>query len=614
MMFFTASVVLLSCSQQATQAPVVSDPVQPPPATAAPNIILPSLGDFQDTIILSIEENGYSHLFAYIPGKLQLTRLTEGDWNDITPSVSPDGKLLAFASNRNGHYDIYTLDLTTAEVKQITDTLEYDASPTWSPDLAWIAYETYKNDNLEIAIHSLTDPTKADVMLTEDPAADYSPVWAPNGRQILFISSRSGDADVWLANLDVTDETRFKDLSNTPDAQESHPTISSNGKEVAWATLYQSIGYDGIYVKDLTDLARPPRWIGDGSWASWNAQGDQIAAVVNEPNRQYLTAYTLDGKLLLSPDPLPGFVRGILWPHITLPNPLPRDFQQAMIYTPQPQWAPAVTPQADVPNQRWYVVDLPDVQAPYPQLHDLVDESFAALRQRIIKESGWDALASLENAYVPLSISLDPGYDQDWLYTGRAFAINPVLTNAGWMAVVREDIGSQTFWRLYIRTLQQDGSQGEPFHDSPWDLNARYNLDPRIYEQGGKYSPVPAGYWVDITALAADYNWERQPALPNWRTYYRGTRFTEFALTSGLDWYSAMLELYPADMLITPTAVLPPTATPSKTPVPTSTRVPTRTPGPSPTPTNTFTPRPPTATFTATLPPPPTSTPPTVIP
>jgi TolB protein len=153
--------------------------------------------------------------------------------------------------------------------------------------------------------------------------------------------------------------------------------------------------------------------------------------------------------------------------------------------------------------------------------------------------------------------------------------------------------------------------------DTPWDLSARYNLDPKDYEQGGAYSEVPAGYWVDVTALALQYGWERVPALPNWRTFYRGARFTEFALTGGLDWYSAMLQLYPPDVLVTPTKLLPPTLTatrtytPTLTPVPTRTRRPTLTPGPSPTATNTPTPsRTPLPTNT----PLPSPTPPTVIP
>ena len=87
------------------------------------------------------------------------------------------------------------------------------------------------------------------------------------------------------------------------------------------------------------------------------------------------------------------------------------------------------------------------------------------------------------------------------------------MTNAGWMVAVREDFGAQTYWRLYLRAQLQDGSLGEPLRDTPWDLSARYNLDPKVYEQGGKYSDVPPGYWVDVTALAIQYGWERVPAL-----------------------------------------------------------------------------------------------------
>jgi TolB protein len=307
----------------------------------------------------------------------------------------------------------------------------------------------------------------------------------------------------------------------------------------------------------------------------------------------------------LLPTPLPGHVRGLLWPQPELTKTLPAPLRAAAVETALPYEGAAVTPEEGVPGKRWYLVSLDEVEAPFPQLHALADQSFTALRKRVIAETGWDALASLENAYIPLTTALDPGLDHDWLYTGRAFAINSLMVNAGWMAVTREDVGAQTYWRLYLRAKDQDGSKGRPLETPPWDLNARYALDPTKYEAGGDYVPVPGGYWVDFTSLAAAYGWQRLPALTNWRNYYSGARFSEFVLTGGLDWYSAMLELYPSEALLTPTAVLPPTSTPSRTPVP------TRTPGPSPTASNTPlppTPRPPTST------PLPTSTPPTIIP
>jgi len=601
-----AASVLLGCSQKTVETSTPFSATETQTSTPSP---IP-LTDQKDVMILSIEENGLAHLFAYIPGKLSLTRLTFGNWSDITPSMSPDGKHIAFASNRNGFWDIYTLELPSGKITQMTNTPEYDSSPTFSPDLAWIAYDSYQNGNLEIMIQSLTNPDQKPLNLTDNDAADYSPAWAPNGRQIAFVSNRDGNPDIWLADLNKT-ENRLTNLSNSPQAVEDHPVWNKDGSRLAWASNSQGQNYSGIYIWDAFHPDHSATWVGNGDWPAWNTQGDEIVAAVNAPNQQLLTAYTLQGQPLLLPTPLPGHLRGLLWPNISLPNPLPQVYQQAAEQTPESLWSPIVTPVAGVPNQRWYVVPLDKVQAPYPELHDLVNESFIALRARVIKEAGWDALASLENAYVPLTTSLDPGLGDDWLYTGRAFAINSLMVNAGWMAVVREDIGPQTYWRLYLRAQNQDGSQGEPIHASAWDLNARYELNPKTYEAGGQYAPAPSGYWIDFTSLAQAYSWERLPALPNWHNFYAGARFTEFALTGGLDWYSAMLELYPADALLTATPVLPPTVTPTRTPIPSSTPGPTRTPRatltPSltPLPTNTATPS---ATSSS------TSTPPTIIP
>ena len=305
--------------------------------------------------------------------------------------------------------------------------------------------------------------------------------------------------------------------------QESHPVWNSDGTQLAWASAaLENVDNSGIYVWDSTQPNLPAKWVGDGDWPAWNAHGNEIVAGVTGANRELLAAYTTQGDPLLLPAPLPGTFRGIIWPDIALPNPLPQVYQQAAVQTPPALWESNVTTNAGVPSQRLYVVPLPNVQAPYPQLQVLVDDSFNALRQRVVTDAGWDALASLENAFVPLTIALDPGLGDDWLYTGRAFALNSLMIDAGWMAVVREDIGSQTYWRLYVRAQKQDGSEGEPIQNPPWDLNARYELDPVTYEAGGKYAAVPAGYWIDFTALAQAYGWERLPALPNWRNYYAG--------------------------------------------------------------------------------------------
>lgn len=589
------AIILASCAGTLTPSTeTLSVPTMLASETVTPN----PLAQAQDIVLLSLEENGYAQLFFYIPQQLPLTRLTSGEWDDTSPALSPDGTQVAFASNRDGFWDLYILKLDSGVITRVTDSPAYESAPSWSPDNQWLACEIYQNDNLEIAIISLTNGKQEPILVTEEPSADHSPAWAPDGRHIAFVSNRGGDSDIWLADLDRTGAERYANLSRTPASAESHPVWTRDGSKLAWAATAQNIGFSGVYIWDAVQPERPASWIGDGDWPAWNTAGDRLVAVIHGPNQEYLTSYTPEGNLLLQPVPLPGVVRGLLWPNFILPDPLPDSFAISSHQTPLPEWSVAVTQVVEGPSQRYTINTLNDVQAPYPQLHDLADESFVALRQRVSEEAGWDVLASLSNAFVPLTTSLDPGLGEDWLYTGRAIALNPLMSNAGWMVAVRQDYGTQTYWRLYVRTLRQDGAQGEPLHEPPWDLSARYELDPFAYEQGGKYSPVSAGYWLDFTALARQYGWERLPSLPNWRTYYSGARFTEFALTGGLDWYSAMLEIYPSDVLVTPTRVSPPSATPTNTPVPTRTPIPTRTPRPTSTATPTRTSSP-----TPTLPP-----------
>jgi hypothetical protein len=254
-----------------------------------------------------------------------------------------------------------------------------------------------------------------------------------------------------------------------------------------------------------------------------------------------------------------------------------------------------------MPAGRFAVVALEGVEAPHPYLHDLADEAFMALKQAAADRAGWDLLAELVNAYVPLTTSLEPGRAGDWLYTGRAVEFSQLPVNAGWMAVVREDLGSETFWRVYLRVRYQDGSAGRPLHDQPWDFSSRYNGDTVAFEQGGRLSAsIPAGYWLDLTTLALDYGWHRIPAHSSWRMAYPSTHFNELVYSEGLGWRDAMQELYPPEALMTPTPLVPPTHTPTRTPRWFQTATPTLTSTPRPT----LTPLPPTQTSA----PPPTST------
>lgn len=547
-------------------------------------------------IILALREGVHTHLFAYQPEKLPLTRLTSGDWEDTAPALSPDGRWVAFSSDRNGYWDVYLLDLPSGEIQQVTESPEYDGAPSWSPDSLWLSYESYLDNNLEIMI-APADASQAPIRLTTDAAADFSPAWSPLGRQIAFVSNRSGENEIWIASLDVPGEDRYTNISQDARTTESHPAWSPDGMHLAWAA--QKGGYHGLFLWRSDQPQNPPLAVGSGDWPLFSPDGGQILALLNDPYRSYLTAYeaTAPG-LALSPLALPGAVGGLSWRDVNLPWPLPEPYRAAIALTPTPLWVAQLAPSTPSPGGRENVVALPaDVDAPHPMLLDEVDEAFVALRDHLGTDLGWDFLGSLENAYLPLTSALDPGLGADWLFTGRAFTVNTLPINAGWMVVVREDYGEDTYWRIYLRTRFQDGSAGAPLHDFPWDFNARFSGDTVAYETGGeRLKAAPSGYWIDFSAYAAAYGWERLPALVMWRSAYPQARFNAFVQTGGLEWRDAMLQLYPPDVLVTPTIVVPPTRTLTPTPRWYQTPTPTLTDTPRPT----YTPVTPSATPSAT--------------
>ncbi len=541
--------------------------------------------DFPDgLVVFSMQENRHANLFLYHPGFLPLTRITNGQWDDIHPALSPDGQQLAFSSNRAGSWDLYSFDLETANLRQITEFPGYKGAPSWSPDGQFIAYEGIVDDNLEIFIIR-SDGSQDPIQLTDDPASDHSPAWSPGGHQIAFVSTRSGESEIWISNLQQADE-RFVNISNRPYSPDHHPTWSDDGTQLAWASVENGLHH---LITWAIGENNPQVIAGGGDWPVFSPDGSTLLSVLDAPNNQYITAYPVGshGLVSLPPAALPGRVLGLDWGEIQLARPLPAKFSAAAAVTPEPLWFPTSQSNVDSPSGRAVLVPLVDVDAPDPRLLDEVNDSFEALRSFTAGELGWDLLASLENAYVSITSPLPPGLTDDWLYTGRAFAVTTSPVQAGWIVLVREDFGTQTYWRMYVRARFQDGSQGLPLKEVPFNLNARYSGDPSVYEQGGKLmDSIPGGYWVDFTDIALRFDWERQPALLNWRAFYQAARFNKFVLSGGLEWRTAMLNMYPVEALISPSPITPvtPSATPSRTPTPTITPTSTTTPTPSPAP------------------------------
>jgi tricorn protease len=141
----------------------------------------------------------------------RVVRLTETRAEETSPSVAPDGKQIAYTRGRG---TLVVAEYEDGRLKDERLLQEGWASPgglAWSADSRWLAYSLSDLDfNTEIYIHA-ADASGEPVNFTKHPKGDFSPVWSRDGTKLGFISSRNnGDGDVWFVWLRVEDWQRTR--------------------------------------------------------------------------------------------------------------------------------------------------------------------------------------------------------------------------------------------------------------------------------------------------------------------------------------------------------------------------------------------------------------------
>jgi TolB protein len=511
-------------------------------------------------LAFSMMDGLHQHIFIYHPQFFPLTRLTNSKWDEAYPAFSNDGKKLAYTSNQNGNWEVYILDLNTYSLTNVSNSSSYDSHPSWSPDDQWLVYESDRSGNLDLFIQSVTSLSEEAIQLTLNDADEYQPAWAPNGRVIAYTSLQSGNEDIWVADLDKV-ENRYTNISNQPETLDMYPFWSLDQNLVMWSTN-QSMGQ--MIVSDSETASETNQQVTTGSFAVFHPQGKDLAVALHTNTGTNIGIFDPVDKTMKFPfQEMPGRVNGITWANLNLDLLLPLLNQSSSSVSPA-EWLVELDSSDTIPQNRNGLVKIQSINAPYPFLHDTVDESFSSLHLASSMQLGWDFLATLNNAFVPITQPAPPMIEDYWLYSGRAFEIDDAPASANWLVTIREDIAGKTYWRIYLKPIDQSGAVGDKLHQRAWSFDLRTQGNPEAYEEGGTYTQsIPKGYWIDFTELAFQYGWTRIPALINWRTYYPGTQHTIFVHKDYLDLEAALLELYPPEALLPPASdsLVPPKPT-----------------------------------------------------
>lgn len=529
-----------------TQASDAGAPLAPP--TSIPTATqIPEVLQARGSVGFTLRENGQNDLWVFNITTRSPLRITNDVADERDPALSPDGTRLAYASNRDGNWEIYISDLRQfgdpSQPQRMTFNLAYEAAPVWSPDGRYLAYETYQNGNLDIYVLPVSNTEQPLEPVTTDNTAEFSPAWSPQGREIAFVSWRGGTQDIFVFSLDTLTSTN---VTNTPTRHEDFPAIHPNGDLIAYSAVDQ--GIDKVFVKSIRDLDALAQPIGIGREPAWSPDGNSLIAAVDTIDATHMTVYPYE-----NPAALQQFFAVRLgatsptWVGEVLPGAVTNS--QGLPLRAEPLYTEQVQPVTDGKYQLRTLIN--GVEAsPNPVLSERVDDSFNALRERVLTTSGRDFLANLEATFWTLDVSPQAGEDQrNWHYTGRAFSVNRQAALVGLplpLEVVREERGLEIIWRLYLRVDDEAAGQlGEPLRRLPWDFNSRSSGDNEARNNGGKLkAEMPTGYFVDLTQLAADYGWRPMPAGSTWRANINAANYWTFYKPEGMSWLDALLEIY----------------------------------------------------------------------
>ncbi|MDE0423657.1 MAG: hypothetical protein OXN25_02175 [Candidatus Poribacteria bacterium] len=139
-----------------------------------------------------------------------------------------------------------------------------------APATTKIAFTSNRDGNFEI--YTMNPDGSDQINLTQHRAADQNPVWSPTGEQILFVSDRHEMKDLYLMDADGTNVRKvFPNLVGR-----QHPTWSPDGKQLS----YHRFDKLAIYVAS-SDGEREEKLV-NGLWPVWSPNGSEIAFVADK--------------------------------------------------------------------------------------------------------------------------------------------------------------------------------------------------------------------------------------------------------------------------------------------------------------------------------------------
>ena len=189
-----------------------------------------------------------------------LRRLTDVKGYDAEGAYSADGKQIAFCSDRDGDPDIYLMNVDGSDVKQLTNAPGYDGGPFMSPDQKWIVFRSDREKEHYLQIYVIGVDGQHETALTDSNGVNWGPYWHPSEPYIIWSGADHSDPrarpnyDLWMVRYQV-DNGQFTvgDAVRITDSMAADvlPVFTPDGRQLMWTSTRTEDHSAQLFIADF---------------------------------------------------------------------------------------------------------------------------------------------------------------------------------------------------------------------------------------------------------------------------------------------------------------------------------------------------------------------------
>jgi dipeptidyl aminopeptidase/acylaminoacyl peptidase len=259
----------------ATRSPTATPAITPAPsprATVTPVTGLPGRFAFAS------RRDGDYDIYVMDPDRTRVLQLTNSPGEDVRPTWAPDGSRIAFASNRDGDYDVYVIGADGTKETRLTNAPGDEFPEGWSADRQRISYSSSFGVTTAVAVMDADGTAPTDLIRSGANGVQYvgGGAWLGTAPSLLIgIDRTTSGGMIDIYRLGVDDGTLVQ-LTQEP-GDDGNAAVSPDGARIAFQSdrnggCVYVMDADGSDVVQLTSDCRagfPISWSPEGTWIGW---------------------------------------------------------------------------------------------------------------------------------------------------------------------------------------------------------------------------------------------------------------------------------------------------------------------------------------------------------